>query len=79
MQLDLVAEPENPYDERAVRIEMRGHHLGYIPRRRNRAISRMLREGADLQCWVTRVRPESDPWKALGVAIKLEARKRRAA
>jgi hypothetical protein len=42
-RLTLIAEPENPHDEFAVRVEWRGAKLGYLPRERNHQVSRMLR------------------------------------
>ena len=37
--LDLRREPDNPYDRNAVRVEWRGHKLGYVPRRQNAALA----------------------------------------
>jgi len=42
--LQLCAEPENPYDEFAVRILWKGGMLGYVPRSDNRHISRLLQQ-----------------------------------
>ncbi len=42
-QLTLISEPENPYDEFAVRVEWHGKKLGYLPRENNHRVSRMLR------------------------------------
>ena len=39
-RLELVREPENPYDANAVRVEWRGRKLGYLPRRDNAAVAR---------------------------------------
>jgi len=42
-RLTLIAEPANPFDEFAVRIEWHGKKIGYLPRERNHQVSRMLR------------------------------------
>ena len=38
-RLDLKREADNPYDRNAVRVDWRGHKLGYVPRRQNSAIA----------------------------------------
>ncbi|MBX9810990.1 MAG: HIRAN domain-containing protein, partial [Burkholderiales bacterium] len=38
--LTLVREPDNPHDANAVRVEWRGHKLGYVPRRENADVAR---------------------------------------
>jgi HIRAN domain len=53
--LDLVREPDNPYDANAVRIEWRGRKLGYLPRRDNTAVARQLDRGARLEARVARL------------------------
>ena len=42
----LVLEPENPYDERAIRVDtMDGDKLGYIPRRANEILFNLMNAG----------------------------------
>lgn len=48
-RLELVREPENPYDANAVRVEWRGVKLGYVPRRDNAAVARQMDRGAALE------------------------------
>ena len=36
--LELVREADNPHDANAVRVDWRGHRLGYVPRRENAAM-----------------------------------------
>jgi len=47
-RLELVREPDNPYDSRAIRVEWRGVKLGYVPRRDNAAVARQMDRGAPL-------------------------------
>lgn len=54
-RLELVREPDNPYDANAVRIEWRGHMLGYLPRLDNAAVARQLDRGALLEARISRV------------------------
>src|SRR5262245_33288527 len=48
-RLELVREADNPHDSNAVRIEWRGHKLGYLPRRDNAAVARQLDRGTALE------------------------------
>lgn len=53
-RLDLVAEPGNTFDPKAVAIYSRGHHLGYVPARHH-WVHDSLSEGDELECVVTDV------------------------
>lgn len=46
--LELSREPDNPYDHRAIRVDWRGHKLGYVPRRDNAALAWALDRGETL-------------------------------
>ncbi len=48
-RLELVREPENPYDSGAIRVEWRGRKLGYVPRQDNAAVARQLDRGTPLE------------------------------
>ena len=48
-RLQLVREPDNPYDANAVRVEWRGVTLGYVPRRDNAAVARQIDRGTTLE------------------------------
>lgn len=45
-RLTLVREPANAHDPNAVRLEWRGHMLGYVPRRDNADLARQMDHGA---------------------------------
>ncbi len=55
-RLELVREPENPYDAGAIRVEWRGVKLGYVPRRDNAAVARQMDRGAALEARVAALR-----------------------
>lgn len=45
-RLQLRREPDNPHDERAIELyTLDGHKLGYVPRRRNPMLSRLMDAG----------------------------------
>jgi HIRAN domain-containing protein len=55
-RLELVREPENPYDAGAIRVEWRGRKLGYVPQRDNAAIARQMDRGTPLEARVAALR-----------------------
>jgi HIRAN domain-containing protein len=55
-RLELVREPENPYDAGAIRVEWRGRKLGYVPQRDNAAIARQLDRGTSLAARIAALR-----------------------
>ena len=71
--LDLVREPENAYDPRAVRIDWQGQKLGYVPRIDNAAVSHLLDNGQTLDATIVSLQASSDPWQRIAVAIRLGA------
>lgn len=48
-RLELMREPDNPHDANAVRVHWRGRMLGYVPRRDNAAVARLMDRGAALE------------------------------
>jgi hypothetical protein len=73
----LAAEPENNYDTYAVAIYYKDHKLGYIPRGRNKYISKFLNFGhTDLfEVRINRVSPEEDPEAQIGVVVRIVDKK----
>jgi hypothetical protein len=69
--LALVREPGNPHDARAVRVEWHGLHIGYVPRRENGDIARLLDRGTPLNARITRLAESRDPWQRVRFEIVL--------
>lgn len=61
--LQLIREPDNRYDARAVRVEWRAHKLGYVPRADNEAVARLLDRGARLDARIVRLKESRNPWE----------------
>jgi hypothetical protein len=55
-RLELVREPQNPYDAGAIRVEWRGRKLGYVPQRDNAAIARQMDRGTPLEARISALR-----------------------
>ena len=70
--LTLKADPDNPYDEFAVEIETTdGAKLGFVPKSDNKAISRLLRQGGELEGRIEKVDLEEVSWQRMKVGVRL--------
>lgn len=67
--LTLTREPDNPYDAKAIRVDWQGHKLGYVPRRENSDIARIMDGGAKLQARISRLVDSRDPWQRVRFEI----------
>lgn len=67
--LDLVREPDNPHDARAVRVEWQGRTIGYVPRRENAAVARLLDRGQALTARIVQLAEVRDPWSRVRFEI----------
>jgi len=70
--LELVREPDNPHDANAVRVDWRGHKLGYVPRRENAAVAWGLDRGAPLRARVSRLAEHPNPARRVSFEIYIE-------
>lgn len=73
--LQLVREPWNPHDPRAVALVHQGHCIGYVPRVVNAPIARLLDQNAPLACRIVYVDPDAKPWKAVDAVITIKGAK----
>ena len=69
--LTLVAEPANPHDSQAIRVDWQGQVLGYLPRRLNGAVSRAHAEGVVLAARIRQLRAHPDPRQRIEIEILL--------
>lgn len=69
--LDLVREPDNRHDRRAVAIHWRGQRLGYLPAFENTAVAQMLDRGLPLQAGILALAESSNPWRRVRVRVWL--------
>lgn len=72
--LTLVREPDNPHDARAVRVEWRGHKIGYVPRRDNADVARLMDGGEVLAARIVRLAEVRDPWSRVRFEILIPLR-----
>jgi hypothetical protein len=67
--LTLTREPDNPYDGNAIRVDWQGHKLGYVPRRENADVARIMDKGQRLQGRITRLQKAHSPWERVRFEI----------
>jgi len=71
-RLELIREPDNRHDRHAVRVEWRGHQLGYLPRAENRAVAAALDAGDRLTARIARLTEHPDPWQRVRIEVYAE-------
>lgn len=76
-KLNLVPEPDNPYDPNAVALYRKGIMLGYVPKGQNALIAQLAHFGHDnvFECRVMQVNPQADPWEQVRVGIYVTDRR----
>jgi len=67
--LTLIREPGNLHDAKAVRVEWRGHKIGYVPRRENADVARFMDGGQALTARIVRLAEVRDPWSRVRFEI----------
>ena len=70
-KLNLVAEPDNPYDPNAVAIKYKGVHLGYVPKEQNQLLAQLMHFGHSkvFECRVVQVNKKAAPCEQVRVSI----------
>ena len=69
--LTLKRDPSNPHDSNAIQVLWRGHVLGFVPRRENKAVARAMDRGDPLVARVVALRPDESPWRRLRFEISV--------
>jgi len=70
--LELIREPDNRHDRRAIRVEWRGHKLGYVPRAENRAVAAAMDQGDKLVARIAKLTEHADPWRRVQFEVYVE-------
>jgi hypothetical protein len=71
--LALVREPDNEYDEDAIAVHLTDRKVGYIPRRHNTVLARLLDAGKCLRARVVSVLdPDNGPWLDAEIVVEME-------
>ena len=70
--VSLIREPENRYDQNAVRIDSALGTIGYVPATQCAAIGALLRNSQPRKCYIDRIDGGYDRHSNLGVWLKIE-------
>jgi hypothetical protein len=70
--LVLIREPDNRHDRHAIRVEWRGHQLGYVPRAENRAVAAAMDAGDKLSARVSALSDNKNPWRRVAFEVFLD-------
>ena len=70
LPLQLVREPDNRHDDRAVRVAWQGRKLGYIPRLDNAAVSQLMDRGERLDAEIAWLNESRNPPERVGVEVR---------
>ncbi len=71
-RLELIREPDNRYDRQAIRVEWRGHKLGYVPRAENRAVAAAMDQGDKLVARIAKLTEHANPWRRVEFEVFVE-------
>jgi len=69
--LDLLREPENEHDYKAVAVYCMGQKLGYLARRHNLVLCNILDSGLPIYAEISRVNPEAVPYEQVRLRLYL--------
>jgi hypothetical protein len=67
--LALVREAGNPHDANAVRVEWRGHRLGYVPRSENRSVAQHIDRGGRVEARISKLQKHPNAWQRVEFEI----------
>lgn len=70
--LQLVREPANAHDANAVRVEWRGHMLGYVPRAQNQALAWAMDRGEPVTARIAAMRIAGNSRRVLEFEVFVE-------
>jgi HIRAN domain-containing protein len=68
-RLQLVREADNRHDANAIRVEWKGHKLGYLPRRENQVVAEEMDRGTRLEAVIAKMQRHRSPWQRLKMDI----------
>lgn len=69
-KLKLQREPENEYDEFAIKILLEDYHIGYIPRESNEVVARLMDAGKNFHATIVRLEWQGT-WARIDVNVFL--------
>jgi len=71
-RLVLVREPWNPYDSAAIRVEWHGVPIGFVPKRENKDLARLMDAGTKLAGRIAHLQRSRNPWQRVLFDVHLD-------
>ncbi|NCB08770.1 MAG: DNA-binding protein [Bacteroidia bacterium] len=68
----LQRQPGNPFDVNAVEIFAGTEKLGYLPRKENKLIARMMDQGMEVKARICRINLQNPDWESVRVEVYVE-------
>ena len=68
-RLDMIREPDNSHDPRAVRVEWQGRQLGYLPRAENEAVAAAMDRGERVEGRIAALVEHRNPWRRVRIEV----------
>ena len=68
-RLQLVREPDNIHDVRAIRVEWQGQQLGYLPRAENDAVAAAMDRGERVEGRIAALVEHKNPWRRVRIDV----------
>jgi len=69
--LDLVREPDNRRDRKAIAVYHDGLKLGYLPREDSILLGKLVRRGLPVHCRLIGVQPDEESFRQLSIEVSL--------
>lgn len=69
--VEMVFEPDNPYDSNAIMLRYKGVKIGYVPAKDNYLMAQLAYFGHSdvFECRIIQVNPQADPWEQVRLAV----------
>lgn len=69
--LDLLKEPDNRHDRRAIAVYAEGEKIGYLPREDNLVLEKLIRRGLPVACRLVGIQADEDSYRRYSVEVAL--------
>jgi hypothetical protein len=71
-RLELIREPDNPHDGKAILVLWRGAVIGYLPRLENLDLARLMDRGLGVSGRILHLQTGRDPWKRVLLEVLVD-------
>lgn len=69
-QVELVSEPDNKFDKKAIAIHFNQQKIGYLPRESNKNLSILMdTKLLDFHAEITHIKPEAESWEQVRIVV----------